>query len=65
MNKKELEKLATVLAGAESIIVITETKGEVALTYSQDMNDMEVLDLLAMVTSGFYEITEEGDSPIH
>jgi hypothetical protein len=65
LNKKELEKLATVLDGAESIIVITETKGEVALTYSQDMNDMEVLDLLAMVTSGFYEIAEEGDSPIH
>ena len=65
MKRKELEKLATVLEGAESIIVITETNGEVALTYSQDMDDMEVLDLLAMVTSGFYEIAEEGDSPIH
>lgn len=57
-----IEDLATVLDGAESVIVITEKAGDVILNYSQEMNQMEVLDILALVTSQFYEVADEGDS---
>lgn len=59
----DLTDMATVLEGAESVIVITENEGEVILNYSHDLNQMEVLDLLALVTSQFYEIADEGDTP--
>ena len=62
MDKTNLE---TVLDGADNLIVITEKDGEVHLSFNQDLHEMEVLDILAMVTSKFYEIAEEGDSPIH
>lgn len=61
----DLTNMATVLEGAESVIVITENEGEVTLNYSHDLNQMEVLDLLALVTSQFYEIADEGDTPLH
>jgi len=61
----DLTDMATVLEGAESVIVITENEGEVILNYSHDLNQMEVLDLLALVTSQFYEIADEGDTPLH
>lgn len=57
--------LEAVLDGADNLIVITEKDGEVHLSFNQDLHEMEVLDILAMVTSKFYEIAEEGDSPIH
>ena len=63
MNKRELENLEAVLNDADNIIVITETKGEVHLSFSQKLSEMEVLDILATVTSKFYEIADEGDSP--
>ena len=63
MNKRELENLETVLRDADNVIVITETKGEVHLSFSQSLSEMEVLDILATVTSKFYEIADEGDSP--
>lgn len=61
----DMADMATVLEGAESVIVITEKEGEVILNYSHDLNQMEVLDLLALVTSQFYEIADEGDTPLH
>ena len=61
----DLTDMAAVLEGAESVIVITENEGEVILNYSHDLNQMEVLDLLALVTSQFYEIADEGDTPLH
>jgi predicted transcriptional regulator len=61
----DIADMATVLEGAESVIVITEKEGEVILNYSHDLNQMEVLDLLALVTSQFYEIADEGDTPLH
>ena len=61
----DLTDMATVLEGAQSVIVITENEGEVILNYSHDLNQMEVLDLLALVTSEFYEIADEGDTPLH
>ena len=58
--------LADALEGAESIILITEKDGEVHLTFNQELSQMEVLDMLALVTSSFYEVADEGDSnPIH
>ena len=63
MNKRELENLEAVLNDADNIIVITETKGEVHLSFSQRLSEMEVLDILATVTSKFYEIADEGDTP--
>lgn len=52
--------LETVLDGADSIIIITEKEGVVRLTFNQELDEMEVLDILALVTSEFYEIAEEG-----
>jgi hypothetical protein len=63
LNKRELENLEAVLNDADNIIVITETKGEVHLSFSQKLSEMEVLDILATVTSKFYEIADEGDTP--
>jgi len=63
LNKRELENLEAVLTDADNIIVITETRGEVHLSFSQKLSEMEVLDILATVTSKFYEIADEGDSP--
>ena len=63
MNKRELENLEAVLNDADNIIVITETRGEVHLSFSQKLSEMEVLDILATVTSKFYEIADEGDTP--
>ena len=58
--------LADALEGADSIILITEKDGEVHLTFNQELSQMEVLDMLALVTSSFYEVADEGDSnPIH
>lgn len=59
----DMADMATVLQGAESVIVITEKAGEVVLNYSPDMSQMEVLDVLALVTSEFYAIADEGDTP--
>ena len=66
MNKRELDKLETVLKDADSIIVITEKDGEVHLSFNQELSQMEVLDMLALVTTNFYEVAEEDkDKPIH
>jgi len=61
----DMADMAAVLDGAESVIVITEKEGEVILNYSHEMDQMDVLDLLALVTSQFYEIADEGDSTLH
>jgi|TARA_R110000772_G_scaffold202387_1_gene312721 hypothetical protein len=57
--------LEAVLDGAENIIVITEKDGEVRLSFNQELDEMEVLDILALVTSKFYEIADDGNSSIH
>ena len=62
----DMTNLEAVLEGAESIIVITEKDGEVHLSFNQELSQMEVLDMLALVTSNFYEVAEEdGSNPIH
>lgn len=64
MNKRELEVLESVLKEADNIILITEKDGEVHLSFSQNLSEMETLDILTMVTARFYEIADEGDSQI-
>jgi len=66
LNERELKELATVVDGADCAIIITEKDGVVSLGFSQHLNDMEVLDLLAVVTSKFYDIAEEdGSNSVH
>lgn len=66
MNKRELDKLETILKDADNVIAIIEKDGEVHLSFSQQLSEMEVLDILALVTSKFYEIAEEdGNDIIH
>ena len=57
--------LDTVLNEAESLIIITEKEGIVHLSFSQNMDEMEVLDLLAFITSEFYQIADEGKVQKH
>ena len=57
--------LDTVLNEAESLISITEKEGTVHLSFSQNMDEMAVLDILTLVTSEFYEIADEGDTTKH
>jgi hypothetical protein len=57
---KEEVDLDTVVKDADSLIIITEKEGAVSLTFSQNMDEMEVLDLLAFITSEFYQIADEG-----
>jgi len=57
--------LETVLRDAHSVVIITEKEGEVHLSFSQHMDEMEVLDILALVTSEFYNIADEGNVTKH
>jgi len=65
LNERELKELATVVDGADCAIIITEKDGEVSLGFSQHLNEMEVLDFLALVTSQFYEVADDGGNSIH
>lgn len=58
-------KLAKLIANADDILVITKEGDNVFLSYSADLTEMEVLDMLALVTSEFYNIADEGNSNIH
>ena len=58
-------KLAKLIANADDILVITREDNNVFLSYSADLSEMEVLDMLALVTSEFYNIADEGNSNIH
>ena len=62
---KDEVDLDTVLKDAEALIIITEKEGAVSLTFSQNMDEMEVLDLLAFITSEFYQIADEGKVQKH
>ena len=65
LRKRELIALTSIADGAYSAVLITQQDGDVHLSYSKDLSEMEVLDLLALVTSKFYEIADEGDSQIN
>lgn len=61
---KEETNLADVINGADSVIVITEKEGNVVLTFSQNISELEVLDILSLVTSEFYLIASENDGKL-
>lgn len=47
------------------MIIITEKEGVVRLSFNQELDEMEVLDILALVTSEFYNIADEGNVTKH
>ena len=49
----------------DNVIIITEKDGVVRLSFNQEMDEMEVLDILALVTSEFYNIADEGKVTKH
>ena len=57
--------LEAVLKDADALIIITEKNGEVHLNFNQELTEMEVLDMLALVTSEFYNIADEGKVTKH
>jgi hypothetical protein len=59
LKPKELEKL---IEDAESLLVITEKGKHVTLSYSENLSEMEVLDILALVTSSYYNVANEDDN---
>ncbi len=61
----DITNLETVIDGAENVIIITEKDGKVHLSFNQELDQMEVLDLLALVTSQFYEVADDGGNSIH
>lgn len=66
LNAREIDSLETVLKDADAVVVITEKAGAIHLSFSQSLGELEVLDLLATVTSKFYEIAEEdGNTNLH
>jgi hypothetical protein len=65
LNERERARLDEVLEDADSVIVITESDGAVHLSFSQHLTEMETLDILALVTSKFYEIANEDSGNFH
>ena len=57
--------LDTVLKDVDNMIIITEKEGVVRLSFNQELDEMEVLDILALVTSEFYNIADEGKVTKH
>lgn len=62
---REETNLADVINGADSVIVITEKEGNVVLTFSQNISELEVLDILALVTSEFYLVASDNEGKLH
>ena len=61
----EETNLDTVMKDIDNVIIITEKDGVVRLSFNQEMDEMEVLDILALVTSEFYTIADEGNVTKH
>ena len=54
--------LGELLDKAESLIVISMEDGEMYLSFSDNLSEMEVLDILSITTNSFYEVAEEDPS---
>ena len=61
----EETNLDTVMKDIDNVIIITEKEGVVRLSFNQELDEMEVLDILALVTSEFYNIADEGNVTKH
>jgi hypothetical protein len=59
MSDKDLSQI---LESAESMIVISMENDEMYLSFSDNLSEMEVLDILAITTNSFYEVAEEDPS---
>ncbi len=58
-NDKEFLQI---LENAESMVVISMEAGEMYLSFSDNLSEMEVLDILSITTNSFYEVAEEDPS---
>ena len=56
------KNLSEILEAAESMIVISMESDEMYLSFSDNLSEMEVLDILAITTNSFYEVAEEEPS---
>lgn len=50
---------------ADSIIVIVEKGNNLQMAFTQNLTEMEVLDILAFTTSQFYEVAEDEPPSFH
>jgi predicted GTPase len=48
---------------ADSIIVIVERGERLEMAFTQNLTEMEVLDILAFTTAQFYEVAEGEEPP--
>jgi hypothetical protein len=62
LMKMSDKNLSEILEAAESMIVISMENDEMYLSFSDNLSEMEVLDILAITTNSFYEVAEEDPS---
>jgi hypothetical protein len=62
LMKMSDKNLSEILEAAESMIVISMESDEMYLSFSDNLSEMEVLDILAITTNSFYEVAEEDPS---
>ena len=62
LMKMSDKNLSEILESAESMIVISMENDEMYLSFSDNLSEMEVLDILAITTNSFYEVAEEDPS---
>lgn len=62
---KEKTTLAKIVKEADAVVVIAQKGEDVSLTFSPNLTELEVLDMLSLVTSEFYLVASEDDGKIH
>ena len=62
LMKMSDKNLSEILEAAESMIVISMEGDEMYLSFSDNLSEMEVLDILSITTNSFYEVAEEDPS---
>jgi hypothetical protein len=62
LMKMSDKNLSEILEAAESMIVISMESDDMYLSFSDNLSEMEVLDILAITTNSFYEVAEEDPS---
>jgi|TARA_R110000751_G_scaffold204153_2_gene308647 hypothetical protein len=62
LMKMSDKNLSEILEAAESMIVISMENDEMYLSFSDNLSEMEVLDILSITTNSFYEVAEEDPS---
>jgi hypothetical protein len=62
LKRTDDKDLSEILETAESMIVISMEGDEVYLSFSDNLSEMEVLDILSITTNSFYEVAEEEPS---